>query len=289
MVWGTTFVSTKFLLNDFLPVEILLFRFILGFLALCAACPHNVKFGSWRQEAVLAGAGLSGITLYYLMENLALSYSAASNVSVICSSAPLFTALLGRLFLREEGRLRPGFFVGFALAMAGVGLIAFNGAQLKLNPMGDVLALLAAVLWGVYSVLSRKMAAFGLTTLEATKRTFAYGILFMLPISALFPIHVGIERFLKPLNLANLLFLSLCASALCFVTWNFAVKRLGAVKTSVYIYGIPVVTVIFSTAVLGEKLTPALLAGTALTLAGLILSEYRRGEKAAPAAHSEGE
>ena len=82
--------------------------------------------------------------------------------------------------------------------------------------------------------------------------------------------------------LVNLLYLGLGASALCFVTWNFAVKELGAVKTSVYIYLVPVVTVVTSALVLGERLTPLSGVGTGLTLAGLLLSEYRprgRGEQ----------
>ena len=65
------------------------------------------------------------------------------------------------------------------------------------------------------------------------------------------------------------------ASALCFVTWNFAVKVLGAVKTSIYIYMVPVITVITSIVVLHETITALAAAGTVLTLAGLFLSESK--------------
>ena len=75
--------------------------------------------------------------------------------------------------------------------------------------------------------------------------------------------------------LFNILFLGLGASALCFVTWNFAVKTLGAVKTSVYIYAVPVITVVTSVIILHEKITVLAAAGTVLTLAGLFLSESK--------------
>lgn len=69
------------------------------------------------------------------------------------------------------------------------------------------------------------------------------------------------------------LFLGLGASALCFVTWNMAVKELGPVKTSLYIYLVPALTVLASAAVLGDPLTPPVVAGVLLTIAGLFLSE----------------
>ena len=85
----------------------------------------------------------------------------------------------------------------------------------------------------------------------------------------------GFERFAEPTNLFNILFLGLAASALCFATWNFAVKLLGAVTTSVYIYIVPVVTVITSVIVLHEKITLIETFGIVLTLLGLVISEGR--------------
>lgn len=78
-------------------------------------------------------------------------------------------------------------------------------------------------------------------------------------------------------NLANLVYLGLGACALCFVTWNFAVGKLGAVKTSTYIYLVPVVTLATSALVLGEPVTPLSAVGAALTVAGLALSEHKKG------------
>ena len=273
-VWGTTFISTKVLLAVFQPAEILFIRFILGFAALCIAAPRRLHTTGWRQEVSFALAGLSGICLYYLLENIALTFTMASNVGVIISIASFFTALLARFFLRTEA-LHRCFFFGFVVAMAGILLISFNGSQLALDPLGDLLAVAAAFVWAVYSLLTRKISSFGYPVLLATRHTFLYGLLFMIPALFWFDFHPQLSALMQPTVLLNLLYLGLGASALCFVTWNFAVKELGAVKTSVYIYAVPVITVLTSALILHEPLTPLTGLGTALTLAGLVLSEYR--------------
>ena len=281
IIWGTTFISTKVLLTSFQPVEILFFRFVLGFFALLAACPRRLKSASLIQELTFAGAGLCGVCLYYLMENIALTYTMASNVGVIISVAPFFTALLSHWFLHQEERLRPGFFLGFAVAMAGIALISFNGAALQLNPVGDLLALLAALLWACYSILTRKISAYNYPTILTTRRIFFYGVLFMVPALFFFDFRLDLFRFADPVCLLNILFLGLGASALCFVTWNFAVRSLGAVRTSTYIYMVPVITLIASVLILHEPFTWMTGAGMLLTLAGLVLSEQKPREKQA--------
>ena len=281
LVWGTTFISTKILLTAFQPVEILIFRFIMGFCALWIAAPKQLRTANAKQELTFAAAGLCGICLYYLLENIALTYTLASNVGVIVSVTPFLTAILAHLFIQSEERLKGQFFLGFLVAMAGIILISFNGTKLKLNPMGDLLAILAALVWAFYSILTRKITGFGYPVILATRRTFFYGILFMLPTLFFFDFHADFSRFASMKYLFNILYLGLGASALCFVTWNFAVKELGAVKTSVYIYMVPVITVVTSVLILHEKLTQLAGIGTILTIVGLFLSEYkpkRKGE-----------
>lgn len=280
-IWGTTFIATKVLLEDFQPVEILFFRFLMGYVTLWLVCPRALGSVSLRQELIFAGAGLCGICLYYLLENIALTYTMASNVGVIVAVAPFFTAILAHLFLRGEERLPANFFVGFIVAMAGVVLISTNGSTLSLNPKGDLLALLAALVWGFYSILTRKIAGFGMNTIQTTRRTFFYGLLFMLPALYVFDFQLDLSRFAEPINLFNIIFLGLGASALCFVTWNTAIKRLGAVQASLYIFLAPVITVISSILILNEPFTTITALGTLLTLGGLVLSESKsfRGKR----------
>lgn len=279
LVWGTTFISTKILLEGFWPVEILFFRFVMGYLALFLVCPRRLKIENRRQELTFVLAGLCGICLYYLLENIALTYTMASNVGVIISVAPFFTAILSHLFVKSEGKLTVNFFVGFVVAMAGVALISFQGSKLELNLTGDILAILAAFVWACYSMLTKKISGFDYPVLLTTRRTFFYGILFMIPALFLFDFQLEFGRFAYPMYLLNILYLGLGASALCFVTWNIAVHRLGAVKTSVYIYMVPVITVVTSALVLKEPVTYKSVLGTILTVVGLFLSEYNGDKK----------
>lgn len=275
ILWGTTFISTKVLLNDFTPVEILFFRFTIGYLTLLLIYPHVLTVKDKKQECLFAGAGLCGVTLYFLLENIALTYSFASNIGVIISIAPFFTAIFAHFLIKEE-RLRVNFFIGFIVAITGIFLISFNGSVvLKLNPLGDILAVFAAIVWAMYSILTKKISEFGYQLIQSTRRCFMYGLLFMLPTLAFFDFSLGLDRFAQPVLLLNVLYLGLGASAICFVSWGYALKLLGAVKTSVYIYIVPVVTIITSVIILDEKVTGVAIVGTCLTLLGLFLSEYK--------------
>ena len=151
--WGTTFISTKVLLTGVQPLEILFFRFIMAFFALWLAYPQMLKTDK-KQEPVFMAAGLCGICLYYLLENIALTYTQASNVGVIGSTAPFFTALLAHYFMRSAGSLSKQFIIGFFIVMSGIACISFNGAAMQLNPLGDLLAISAAVVWAFYDLLT---------------------------------------------------------------------------------------------------------------------------------------
>lgn len=119
LIWGTTFISTKVLLADFSPMEILFYRFLMGFIALILVRPNMIPFRNWRQELLFAGAGLFGVTLYFLLENIALTYTYASNVGMIVAIIPMITAVLAH-FLLEGEKLRLTFFIGFGSALIGL-------------------------------------------------------------------------------------------------------------------------------------------------------------------------
>ena len=282
-VWSMTFISSKVLLRSFSPVEILLIRFVIGYAAQFVACPQRLGRTMLRQELLFAGAGLSGVSLYYLLENLALTYTMASNVGVVLASAPFFTAIVIHLFAREEKRFNWNFLFGFLIALAGICLISYNGSRMQFNPLGDGIAVAAALCWAFYAVFLRKLEEYRVPTIVLTRRIFAYGLLFMLPIIPFADVRWEPARFVAPVNWANLLFLGVCACALCFVTWNYAVKIIGPVKCNLYIYLQPVLTVIGSAILLGEPITVLAMAGTALILVGLFLSEYKPRRRAAAA------
>lgn len=274
-VWGITFVSTKVLLTVVTPIEILFLRFMLGFLALCVIHHRVTPFMGARVEALFA---LAGVTLYFLMENIALTMTSASNVGVIVAIAPLFIALIATFVTREE-RVGVKFFAGFVMAISGIALISFTGAAAgEAGLAGCLLAVFAALAWAVYSTIGKRIAKLGLSTVATTKRTFAWGLVFMLPFLPVMGFGQGAEGaglagLLDPVMLGNLLYLGLIASATCYVMWNKAASIVGVVNVSAYLYLTPVVTVVASVIVLAEPLTWQIVLGVALTVTGLVLSE----------------
>lgn len=277
-VWGTTFIATKVLLKAFTPIEILFMRFLIGYFLLLLMNRQGLSVSNKKQELYFIGAGLTGVTFYFLLENIALTYTYASNVGIIIATAPFFTAILGRMFLKEE-KLKTGFFVGFLTSITGIILISIHrSSAFSLNPKGDILAFLAAFVWACYSVLVKKIGSFGISTIQSTRHIFFYGILFMIIPVFLMGFEWKLERFSNPIYLGNMLFLGVGASALCFVTWNLAVKLLGAVRTAVYLYLSPVVTILASAIILGEKITVISVIGAGLVFAGLLLSDKGKGK-----------
>lgn len=191
---------------------------------------------------------------------------------------PFFVALLACVLLKAE-QPHARYFVGFVVAMVGICLISFNGQAFSFNPLGDALAFVAAFVWAVYSILIKQISTWGYDVILTTRRIFFYGLLIMLPCAIPLGFEFDPSLLIQPLVVGNLLFLGLGASALCFVTWNFAVTTIGAVKTSAYIYMSPVITVLTAAIVLAEPVTLISCFGVILTLSGLIISENVRASR----------
>lgn len=275
IMWGATFVSTKVLLNYFHPVEVLFTRAVLAFIALLIFYPHHLKLKNLKHELAFAGAGFFGIVLYFMLENTALTMTYASNVGIIVACAPFFVAVMVGFFFKNE-KSGKFFYIGFVIAMAGVIMISMNGQKsFNLNPVGDGLAFLAMISWGAYSVLVKKIGDWNYPTVAATRRIYFYAILFLIPILIQQKASWDISLIHNPQVVSNFLFLGIGASAMGFMLWNLSTKWIGAVKTSVYIYVSPVVTVVLSMLVLHERMTIVSVIGSLLIFVGLIISQKK--------------
>lgn len=270
--WGATFIGTKVLLETYSPVEILVYRFILGVLALYLMCPKLLRIRDWRRELTFMGAGLTGACLYYLLENIALTYTTAANVGVIVTIAPLSTALMS--WAAGGERPKGWFFLGFVVAMSGICLISFSGGEgLSLDWRGDLLAVLATVVWALYCLFLNRIGTYGYSVLQTTRRTFLYGLVFMIPAAFAMDFYWGLERLLDPVATANLVYLGVGACALCFAAWGYAVQALGVITSSVYLYLPSIVTLVCAALILHEPITKYSILGAGLTVLGLVLSE----------------
>lgn len=274
VIWAMTFVSSKVLLEDFTPIEVLFDRFVIATLALLILRPKALKFTSFKGELFCALSGLFGITLYFVAENTALTLSNASNVSLIVSTAPIFVAI-GALIRNRKQKLGFNLILGFILAMIGIACISFSSLKLELNPLGDLIALSCAIVWALYSLCVDKATNMGIKTLDLTIKTFLYATFLTVPLMGIYGYEIKFEALLKPINICNYLFLSLLASAFSFILWTKANHFLGIVKTNICLYAVPAVTAIGAVLIIDEKLTIFNFIGMVLAIAGTVISQYK--------------
>lgn len=274
-IWGTTFVSTKILIHYGLtPSEIFFYRFILAYIFMWSISYKKLFANNIKDELFLLLAGLCGGTIYFITENTALGITLASNVSLIVCTSPILTTLLSFLFKRKEAFTRHLLY-GSLMALLGVGLVVFNGSFiLKINPLGDILSLTAALMWAFYCLILKQLDSH-YSIVFITRKVFFYGVLTILPMFLFRPIHWDNALMRQPIVFGNLLFLGIVASMLCFIAWNACVKELGAVKSTNYIYIVPLVTLLTSAVIIDEKITWIAITGCILILCGVYLAERK--------------
>lgn len=228
---------------------------------------------SWRDEGLFLVCGLCGGSIYYISENVALEYTLVSNVSLITSLSPILTAILLGILYKSE-RPGRGLYIGSTVAFIGVGFVIFNSSfMLDIKPLGDLLALLAALTWAIYSIVLRRLNV-QYDALFITRKTFFYGVVTALPFLIIEPEIAPLSLLFNPTVAGNILFLALFASLLAFLLWTMVVGKLGAVTANNYIYFQPVVTLVFSAIILGDPISAVGITGCVLILVGVWLSDW---------------
>lgn len=275
LIWGTTMVSSKILLQEELtPAQILFCRFLLGYIFLWILYPRTHYVRSIHDELLFVGMGISGGSLYFLTENTALIYTQATNVSLICAMVPLVTAILSCIVLKEK--LSRRFWLGSFVACTGVSFVILNGNfVLKLNPLGDLLAFAAICCWSVYCLTVKKLH-YTYNPLFVIRNLFFYGLLTLSPYFLYEPFDVSMEVFKRPVVWMNLLFLGLVASSLCYVMWNMAMHELGVIRTNSYLYCSPLITMVTAAVFISEQITVYILLGATLILYGLWMANHKK-------------
>lgn len=274
VIWSVAFVGNKILLDYITPIEVMIFRFSLAYVLLLMLYPKWKLPSSIKDEFFFLLLGFLGIFLYFLMENFALQYTQASNVGVFMGAIPIFTALIAHLVIHDES-LSSGLIIGFVVAMVGMVLILTESSGFTLRFRGDLLALAGAVVFAGYSV-ALKLAPKSYHYIVVTRKSFLYGLLLMLGYQFLSGRSLNYQAIGITTVSVNVLFLGVFASGLAFVLWNQGIKRIGSISASNYIYLVPLLTAITGIVVLDEVLTLKMVAGGALILIGLYLSQRKK-------------
>lgn len=274
--WGTSFLSTKVLMETggFTPVEVFIYRFAAAYLVLLLFTFKNIRSNSWRDELTFLMCGICSGSLYFITENYALRLTTTGNVSLLASISPIFTTILVAIMYRQK--IKPGVIIGSVVSFIGAGCIIFShGESLEIRPAGDLLALMAALSWAVYTVAIKRMLPL-YSGFFITRKMFFYGVISALPLLLLQqePMHLHLLfDFDDPKYLMNFLFLVLLCSLFAYVIWNEVMRILGPVTANNYIYFQPIVTMIAAYFLLGENIYALGYIGCVLIVGGLIYSD----------------
>lgn len=272
LIWSLTYISTKVVLEVFTPLEISLYRFIIGYIFLILIRPPKSVKLNIKEDINLVLSGFFGIFLYYVVENSATELTQASHVAIIVSTIPLITSILAHYLNRDE-KFSIVQIITFILSFTGIGFIVLEGSSIKSGiPTGNLLALLGSFIFGFYNIFLKRISP-GIHPIDKARKVNFYGLIFILMLFLITGSKSSLDSLLKIKYLLNIIFLGVVASGTCILLWGYSITGLGAVKTSKYIYLAPLITSVASLFILNEEFTAFKIFGIALILAGMIVPE----------------
>jgi drug/metabolite transporter (DMT)-like permease len=268
IAWGFSFVSIKISLRQIPPMSLGLYRFIISTMILFTAKKILSPDEKIRPADIplLACAGLVGVTLYFFSENNGVTIITASESSIIIGAIPVLAIISERLIFAKK--LTALQYAGVLLSFGGIWLIVSKSLSMSADVKGYLFMAGAAASWIAYNILTRPLFEKHSSIFIVSWQT-AFGTLGFIPFAvAEHPPVTG----LSPETILHLLFLAVICSAMGYLFYVSALGKLDVVVSSVFINLIPVVSVVFCYAVLGERLHAIQLAGGAIVIAGVYLT-----------------
>lgn len=264
LLWGTADVAGKLALEAIPPATLAALRFGIALAILWPLARR--RGGPSVPTRIAAPLGLLGMTFTFLLQNLGLAQTSATNASLLQGAMPAVTLVLAAVFLGERlGRRRV---LAVGVAVAGVAAVTLSsGAAVGTPGLGDALVLASTVCFAAFVVLGRRaFPAYG--TLPVLAGMAAWGT------SALVPV-AGVELWLtrpasiEPLQVALVLYLGAGCSALTYALWGYALRHLEAGRAAIFDALLPIVGMAAAALVLRENLSAWHLGGGALVVAGI--------------------
>lgn len=285
-LWGASFPLTKLSLDWAGPTSIAFLRWTISALFLIGLLARTRKLHVVRELLRTDGVAvlwiaLSGITLFYFLENLALRYTTATNAGVLANLTSVFMVLISTFWLAE----RPSSIEWGAMfvAFAGAVLVSQGAGHLALTDggwYGDLLMVVATVFAAIYSIGGKRLVATYPADVVMTV-VAAIGALLLLPLTIWEVGGIGGLASFLTLPLAAwvaLLLLGLGAGALGNIWWLRILGAMSAARAGMTLFIIPIVSTTLAIVALGEPLTPVVLIGGALVLIGVALVERDRAQ-----------
>lgn len=278
-IWGVNFSVMKVVLVELDPLALNALRFPLAAGALWLLLPRDARAGLPERADLprLIALGLLGHVAYQLCFIYAIDWTLAGNASLLLSTTPVWTVLLSAMagHERTDGRVIAGIgatLFGIALVVVGRGdSISLGSTTVR----GDLLMIVASVLWSIYTVGGRApIAKYG--PLRVTAWTLWVGtpvvVLLGLPDIAALDL-----RAVSGGAWAGVAYSGLLSIALAYLLWYRGVQKLGNNRTAIYSNLVPVYALVTAWLWLGEVPTPLQLVGAGVILVGLTGARLARG------------
>ncbi|WP_316736730.1 DMT family transporter [Pedobacter aquatilis] len=272
IVWGTTFASSKVLMDKGMDtIDILFVSFFIAYLSALTVSRKKLWSDNLKDEIIHCLCGLIGGAGYYLTQVEALKYTLTTNVSIIVTAAPILTAILAYFIFKEK--FSKQMLIGSVIALSGAVLVVFNGKfELDVDLTGNVLSISAALSWAIYSILL-KILGQKYSTPFTIRKVFFYGLIGLLVYSVFHPLNIAIDMLSDMTVIGNLIYLGLISSLVCYLIWGLAIKELDPTKTANFMYLQPFATLLIGYFLLNENITAFSIVGLLLILGGVYLTE----------------
>ncbi len=271
LVWGYSFIATKYALEEVNPISIVFLRQLFGisFLAVIAyrqKMNFSIKLRdfSW---IILLGALT---TLHLWIQVTGLQWTSASNTGWIIGITPVLMAILGLVFFREKilARQIAGIMISFFGLLLLVGKGNLGNIDLIENK-GDILIVASSFTWAFYSIVSKK-ATINCSPLITT----FYLFVIMGVVTA--PFTLNGEDINKITNLSfngwlAIIFLGIFCSGVGYYLWARTLSEMSASRAGAFLYLEPFVTFFFATIMLNENVTFITFLSGLIIIAGVIL------------------
>lgn len=279
ITWAGSFIFIKLGLREVPPVTLALLRFalafpVIGIVTLLTGANKDVEMNLKKDFVPLSILALTGVTLIYIFQYYSMKYTSASTGSIVMNTTVIFMAIFSAIILKEKigarkilGILLAFFGLFITLSKNSLEIFRFNSQEL----LGDVLMIGSAICWAIYSIYSKKTLQ-SYSPMVSTTVVFGLGAFYLVPF-ALLESPLSVIPKITWLGWTSILYLSLLSSVFGYVLWNRGLTRMETVKAGMFLYLIPILTMIFSYLFLGEEITYATVAGGALVIIGVYLTE----------------
>jgi drug/metabolite transporter (DMT)-like permease len=279
MLWASGFSGIRAGLQSYSPAHLAVLRFISASLTMAIYAGFSrIRPPRVRDLPFILATGFVSITVYHLALNYGEMTVSAGAASMLVASAPIFAALLAKLFLYE--RLRIWGWLGILISFAGVSLIAMGEAGgLRFN-RGAFFVLIAALATGV-SVLLQKRYLETYTPTEFSAHLVWAGTLFLL---LLFP---GLPAAIRSAPLSPTLaivYIGVFPGALAYITWGYVLARSRISPAASALYTVPAFAILIGWVWLREVPSWLSILGGGLAFAGVALVNTKGMEHKLPEA-----